>query len=791
MKTARKIVIFASVILALTTLLALSVSAEDMLEEGVCGESITWTLNLNTGELILTGSGAMPDYGGENGSAPWYSQRDLIKSVTVWDGITTLGDYAFFNCRSLTDVTLPSGLQAVGDNVFSNCRALTEIELPARISSLGTGIFSGCNTLETVTLPVSITELPASTFSGCIRLKTVELPISLTALGNDAFFGCRALSEITLPSGLLTVGDNAFYSCAALTEIVLPIGVQSVGSEAFVSCGQLQSLFLPNTLTAIGDRVLTNTTPSTVLYYGSAEEWATVSLGSDNDVLTEALILHPDHSFDREIADLLYLKSEADCENPETYYKSCACGEMGEETFTYGEAWGHMGGEATCLELAICKVCWQPYGELGDHTPDGLVGCETDVHCTVCEALLEHALGHEHQATVTPPTCTEAGYTTHTCSLCGDSYTDTPVDATGHTAGDAATCTADQTCTVCGEILAARLGHDHLATVTLQPTCTEQGIMTYTCSRCEDTYTRPIAPNGHTPGAAATCTEAQLCTVCNARLTDKLGHNYGTQIMEPTCDERGYTVHECSRCGAAYVEDFVPAKGHTPGGAATCTEVQTCTVCAAVLADKLGHSYEKTVTEPTCLEQGYTTRTCSRCAHTYLDDFRDALGHKAGAAATCSEPQTCTRCHALLAEKLAHIYTDTVIPPTCTEPGYTLHVCNLCKNTYTDTVVAALEHTAGDWILDRNPGFGEAGKHHTECTVCGIALESETFLNETEIPTEPVTDENGVTQALVSETEEEGEASGCGQTVGNMLVIVLVLAAAFLFWYIDSRRRSR
>ena len=790
MKTLRKIVLCALTLLTLTALLSTAVFAEDMLEEGTCGEDIKWTLNMNTGELILTGSGDMYDYGGSNGSTPWYSQRDLIKTVTVWEGITSLGDYAFYNCRYLDDVSLPDSLQAIGNNAFSNCRTLTEIELPARVSSLGTAVFSGCSNLETVNLPVFITELPASTFSNCTVLETVELPVSVTAIGNDAFFGCNALSKITLPAGLRTVGDNAFYSCSALTEITLPVGVETVGSEAFAFCGRLNTLSLPNTLTSVGDRVLQNATPAIVLFYGTEEEWEAVTVGSDNAVLTEALVLHPDHSFDRETVDPLYLKSEADCENPEIYYKSCACGETGEETFTHGEALGHEGGEATCLERAVCTVCGQSYGELDDHTPDGVVGCETDVHCTVCEALLESALGHDHQATVTPPTCTEAGYTTHTCSRCGDSYTDTPVDATGHTEGAAATCTTDQICTTCGEVLAQRLGHDHLATVTLQPTCTEQGVMTHTCSRCGDSYTRSIAPNGHTPGAEATCTEAQICTVCNARLTDKLGHNYGTQVIESTCDERGYTLHECSRCHFIYVENYVSAKGHTPGAEATCTEAQTCTVCHALLAEKLGHRYDTRVTEPTCLEQGYTTHTCSRCDHTYLDSYRDALGHKAGSKATCTEAQTCTRCQALLEDKLGHSYTDTVVPPTCAEAGYTLHVCDLCKNTYTDTVVAALEHTAGDWITDRNPGFGEAGRHHTECTLCGILLESETFLAEEETTAEPITDESGLTQPTATETEEE-EESGCGQTVGNVLVIVLVLAAAFLFWYIDSRRRSR
>jgi hypothetical protein len=466
-----------------------------------------------------------------------------------------------------------------------------------------------------------------------------------------------------------------------------------------------------------------------------------------------------------------------------------------------GHAYTHTVTEPTCTAVGYtthaCTRCdhvyRDTYTDVKPHTPGAEATCTKPQLCEVCGKLLNDAPGHDYVAVIVPPTCTSKGYTTHTCSRCDDHYTDTPVDAVGHTEGDAPTCVTDQTCTVCGHVLAQRLGHDYLAAVTVQPTCTDQGVMTHTCSRCKDSYTRSVAPKGHTPGPEATCSEAQLCTVCNTRLADKLGHSYSARTVEPTCSERGYTLHECSRCSSVYMDTHVPAKGHTPGEAATCTEAQTCTVCATVLADKLGHKYDKTVTAPTCLERGFTTRTCSRCDHTYLSDFQDALGHKAGTKATCTEAQTCTRCAALLADKLGHSYTDTVVPPTCTEPGHTLHKCDVCKHTYTDTVVEATGHTAGDWVIDRQPGFGEAGKHHLECTVCGLLMETETFLSEEDTTAEPVTDESGETQtSAASESEtEEGEESGCGKTSGTVLAIVLVLVAAFLFWYIDARRRSR
>ncbi len=747
MKRIRFWVVFA-LLLAVSALFVLSASAEDRIEGGECGEDVHWSLDLNTGELVIYGEGDMKDYGGSGGSTPWYGYRNSIRSVTVWEGVTSLGNYAFYNCINLTEVALPEG----------------------------------------------ITEIPPSAFAGCSKLNELEIPDTVTSIGSAAFRRCSSLSHITLPEGLESIGSNAFDNCATLTEITLPVGVTTIGEQAFAGCNRLATVSLPNTLTHVGSSVFTGTALTKVLFYGTQEEWEALSLGTGNTLLTNTLIIHPDHVFDREITDYEYLKSGADCENPEIYYKSCACGESGEETFTHGEPMGHTGGTATCLERAVCLICWEPYGELGEHTPDGEPSCLSDVHCTVCEELLTAALGHEYGEEIVPPTCTEQGYTLHACVRGDDSYTDTFVDATGHTEGAPATCTEDQTCTACGEVLSEALEHDHRSTVTLPATCTEPGVMTAACTRCEDTFTRAIPPNGHTPGSEATCTEAQLCTVCHQQLTEKLGHNYGSVTVDPTCTDRGYELHTCSRCQISYLDTFVPAKGHTPGVAASCTEPQTCTVCSAVLAQAQEHTYQETEVEATCLEQGYILHTCTHCSHSYVGDTVPALGHRGDiGAATCIDPVICVRCNTVMAERLGHEYQDLEVPPTCILEGYTRHRCTRCSLIYDDAIVAPLGHTAGDWITDRSPSFGEAGRRHTECTACGSLLERETFSDESEAPTEPDSGETDTLPATsaAAETDEEADTGGCGQTIGNILVISIVLVAVFLFWFIDSKRRHR
>lgn len=234
------------------------------------------------------------------------------------------------------------------------------------------------------------------------------------------------------------------------------------------------------------------------------------------------------------------------------------------------------------------------------------------------ETAIEHT--HEYTAVVTEPTCTEQGYTTHTCS-CGDSYVDTYVNA---------------------------LGHKYTSKVT-KPTCTEQGYTTHTCSCGDsyiDTYVKALGHDfgGWTVTKAATHTEkgeqTRYCSRCEAYETEEigiLGHDYKPVVTAPTCTAKGYTTYTCE-CGESYVSDYTDAKGHNFGEwmvttPATCTkkgvETRYCSRCDATetreteLAD---HDYKAVVTKPTCTEQGYTTYTCS-CGDSYVADYVDATGH--------------------------------------------------------------------------------------------------------------------------------------------------------------------
>ena len=279
-------------------------------------------------------------------------------------------------------------------------------------------------------------------------------------------------------------------------------------------------------------------------------------------------------------------------------------------------------------------------------------------------------------------------------------------------------------------------------------TCTEDGVTTYRCETCGDTYTETTPATGHSYTAAVTaptCTEkgytTYTCTACGDHYTANevaaLGHDYAETTVPATCTENGSVTHTCTRCGNSYTETL-PATGHTytvSGSEATCTEggktVHTCTVCGDTYTETtpaLGHDYKAVVTSPTCTEKGYTTYTCKRCGEHYTADEVAALGHDYKAvvtAPTCTEKgyttYTCKRCgeHYTADEvaALGHDYKAVVTAPTCTEKGYTTYTCATCGDTYTADEVAALGHDYEAVVTA--PTCTEDGYTTYTCRNCG------------------------------------------------------------------------
>ena len=182
-----------------------------------------------------------------------YPKGREYTTYNIPQGITAIGNSAFFCCDSLISVAIPDSVISIRDSAFSCCKSLTSITIPDSVTSIGDGTFSSCVSLTSVTIPDSVTSIGDSAFSSCVSLTSVTIPDSVTSIGNIAFSFCTSLTSITIPDSVTSIGDGAFYACYSLTSITIPDSVTSIGDWAFSSCTSLTSITIPDSVTFIGD----------------------------------------------------------------------------------------------------------------------------------------------------------------------------------------------------------------------------------------------------------------------------------------------------------------------------------------------------------------------------------------------------------------------------------------------------------------------------------------------------------------------------------------------------------
>ena len=166
-----------------------------------------------------------------------YSGDIVIPATVTYNNktykVTSLEDYCFYDCSSLTSITLPDGITSLGKWCFRDCRSLTSITLPDGLTSLGDECFRGCSGLTSITIPSSVTSLGESCFCGCKGLTSIIIPSSVTSLSLNCFSGCSGLTSITIPSSVTSLGRFCFRNCSGLTSITIPSSVVSLGDDCF------------------------------------------------------------------------------------------------------------------------------------------------------------------------------------------------------------------------------------------------------------------------------------------------------------------------------------------------------------------------------------------------------------------------------------------------------------------------------------------------------------------------------------------------------------------------------
>ena len=376
-----------------------------------------------------------------------------IKTVTLGNSVTNIGDSAFRSCTGLTavpDSVTNIGSNALDDTAWYNSQpygdvyagkvyykykgtmlANTKVTIKDGIKSIAGSAFSDCDGLTSVTIPDSVTSIGNSAFYECTGLTSITIPDSVTSIGGGVFYNCYGLTSVTIPDSVTSIGDSAFRYCNGLTSVTIGNSVTSIGSFAFNNCFRLTSITIPDSVTSIDDSAFSGCPFTTlkigkglksigknafkgikvipeIFYAGSEAEWKSISIDSSNDLILRATMHYN--------ADLSHTHNYI-----ETVTKKATCTEDGVKTFT-------------------CN-CGKTYTE------------------TI------PATGHKYVTETHEATCTSIGVSIKRCELCGNIASATTTPVKGHSTKTSALLTATETesgilvtsCETCGIITGASL----------------------------------------------------------------------------------------------------------------------------------------------------------------------------------------------------------------------------------------------------------------------------------------------------------------------------------------------
>lgn len=225
--------------MAVMLLLCSAPAASAAEASGACGANLSWSLSGDT--LTITGSGPMYDFP-EESMSPWYDYRAEISAVQLPEGLTRIGDLAFYECSALKTVIMPDSVTEVGWYAFAGCESMTMLDLSDNLRVIEASAFRDCAALTSVRLPGSLTSIGDNGFYRCASLTEITVPASVTKLGYCAFAFCYSLVRANIQAPLTTIPDWTFYGCSMLADINLPSTLTGVSELAFYDCTSLENV---------------------------------------------------------------------------------------------------------------------------------------------------------------------------------------------------------------------------------------------------------------------------------------------------------------------------------------------------------------------------------------------------------------------------------------------------------------------------------------------------------------------------------------------------------------------
>ncbi len=349
-----------------------------------------------------------------------------LKDVTIPQSVKEIGEYAFEFCENLakvniTDIAAWCNIDFEGnifanplyyaENLYLNNILVDDITIPDGVTSIGEQAFYNCKSLRSVIIGDDVTSINSNAFSNCTGLNSVIIGNRVESIDEYAFYNCKNLESIIIPNSVTSINYGAFIDCTGLDSVIIGNRLEIIGADAFVNCDNLRSITIPNSVAKIGSFAFGTCTNLTNVYYcGTEENWNNIFINSGNSYLTSATKYYHDFGDWQQ-------KTEPTCSVKGEKYRICSiCGDKQTEVISAIE---HTWQKATCTNPKTCKICGKTEGNPLGHT-GGTATCENKAICSRCNKEYGDYATHTYKTTTTKATLSKNGSIVKKCTVCGD-----------------------------------------------------------------------------------------------------------------------------------------------------------------------------------------------------------------------------------------------------------------------------------------------------------------------------------------------------------------------------------